>query len=136
MSAAGKPKQPPNGQPELADRGIRVLKEYVTHILALSLVAIYLALLMSQLWRPSTDLDSVAVAKEIGTILSPLVAVVLGFYFGERSGASRGEAAQAHATIEMKNVKVTVTETLQAGKQKLPDIDQLEKYERRFLERL
>lgn len=80
------------------ERALRIIRDVVAHALALGLFGVYLTLMIVHFGFAKTDKDSIEVAKEVATVLGPLVAVVFGFYFGERSGNSRGQAAEAQAT--------------------------------------
>ncbi len=96
----------------------KAAKEWVTHVIALGIVATSLLLLSRELWSPSED--NLEIAQGIASIVGPWVGVVIGFYFGVRSGDRQAEAASAQATAAevQRDVAATSVEELEDEKDK------------------
>lgn len=86
----------------------RLAKDWITHVIALAIVGVSLALISRELWNP--DQGNLDIAQGIAAIVGPWVGVVIGFYFGERGGARLAEAASEQAQLTTEEASSTVDE--------------------------
>ena len=97
----------------------RSAKEWVTHAIALGIVATSLLLIARELWNPVEG--KLEVAQGIASIVGPWVGVVIGFYFGTRSGERQAEAASAQADVKVGRTASAVEDLAEAKTNEITD---------------
>jgi len=102
------PEKKTPGWVQIVEAATTLMKESVAHVIAMGIVAASLLLLTAELLGSGDR--KIETAQGIAAIVGPWVGVIIGFYFGARSGEKQAEAAEAKAATASAGVDVAEEE--------------------------